>query len=232
MSDSTKAGSTTVAAQAPNNIDARWETSAAWQQAEMSNKKLSDEVGNNANVAQAAARQAAAEAQQIEPQVVSAINQLEAQRELSGTTTQAANQGKLDVEAAKGVASNTAAIAVEQAKNLANGAYATAQSLFDSQAQEGSTTRNLASTVQSTAQSALQTGKEYLVSAQTAAQPHIEQAKTYVAGSLHTPGADGTAAGQPASVPASTAPLESGPHIVGTPYPATTGTQTTKVGEL
>lgn len=134
------------------SIDARWETSAAWQQAEMSNKKLSDEVGNNANVAQAAARQAAAEAQvrlfnacmhscgivctdyihlhslqQIEPQVVSAINQLEAQRELSGTTTQAANQGKLDVEAAKGVASNTAAIAVEQAKNLANGAYATAQ---------------------------------------------------------------------------------------------------------
>ena len=65
--------------------------------------------------------------QQIEPQVVSAVNQLEAQRELSGSTTQAANQGKFDVEAAKGVASNTAATAVEQAKNLANSAYATAQ---------------------------------------------------------------------------------------------------------
>ena len=65
--------------------------------------------------------------QHIEPQVVSAVNQLEAQRELSGSTSQAANQGKFDVEAAKGVASNTAATAVEQAKNLANSAYATAQ---------------------------------------------------------------------------------------------------------
>ena len=187
--------------------------------------------------------------QQIEPQVVSAVNQLEAQRELSTSTTQAANQGKFDVEAAKGVASSTAATAVEQAKNLANSAYATAQvcciaiahthtqltrssqSLFNSQAQEGSTTQNLASTVQSTAQTALQTGKEYLASAQTAAQPHIEKAKTYVAGSTQS-GADGTATGQPDSVPASTAPLESGPHVVGSPYPATGGAQTTKVGEL
>ena len=45
------------------STDARWETSAAWQQAEMSTKELSDEVGKNASVAQAAARQAAAEAQ-------------------------------------------------------------------------------------------------------------------------------------------------------------------------
>ncbi|KZT75014.1 hypothetical protein DAEQUDRAFT_807286 [Daedalea quercina L-15889] len=229
MSNSTKAGSTNVGAQAPNNTDARWETSAAWQQAEMSTKELSDEVGKNASQAQTAARQAAAEAQQIEPQVVSAVNELEAQRSLSESTTQAVNQGKFDVEAAKGMASSTAATAVEQAKNLANSAYATAQSLFNSQAQEGSTTQNLSSTVQSTAQSALQTGKEYLASAQTAAQPHIEKAKTYVTGAADSSGA---ATAQPDSVPASTAPLESGPHVVGNPYPATNGIQSTKVGEL
>lgn len=178
------------------------------------------------------------------------MNELEAQRQLSGSTTQAANQGKLDIEAAKGVASNAAAVSVEQAKNLASSAYTTAQvchlcryaymmilsplaaqSLYDRQAQEGSATRNLASIVQSTAQSALQTGKEYLASAQTAAQPHIEQAKTYVTGSVQA-GADGTAVGKPDNVPASTAPLESGPHIIGSPYPATVGVQTTKAGEL
>ncbi|KAI0727801.1 hypothetical protein C8Q72DRAFT_795635 [Fomitopsis betulina] len=211
--------------------ESRWETSAAWQQAEMTSKKLSDEVGKNANATQVAAQQAAAEAQQIKPQIVSAVNELEAQRQLSGSTTQAANQGKLDLEAAQGIASNTAAVAVEQAKNLASSAYATAQSLYDSQAQEGSATRTLASTVQSTAQSALQTGKDYLASAQTAAQPHIEQAKTYVAGSVQT-GANGTATGKPGSVPTSTAPLESGPHVVGDPYPVTVGVQTTKIGEF
>ena len=78
--------------------------------------------------------------------------------------------------------------------------------------------------MQSTAQTALQTGKEYLASAQTAAQPHIENAKAYVAGS--------TQGSQPDKVPASTAPLESGPHVVSNPYPATSGAQTTKVGEL
>ncbi|KAH9937296.1 uncharacterized protein B0H18DRAFT_969977 [Fomitopsis serialis] len=211
------------------STDAHWETSAAWQQAEMSTKELSDEVGKNAGQVQTAARQAASEAQQIEPQVISAVNELEAQRSLSEATTQAANQGQFDVQAAKNMAGTTAATAVEQAKNLANGAYATAQSLFNSQAQEGSTTRNLSSTVQSTAQTAFETGKDYLASAQTAAQPHIEQAKTYVAG---TTGTSGSATGKPDGVPSSTAPLESGPHVVGNPYPATSGAQTTKVGEL
>lgn len=65
--------------------------------------------------------------QQIKPQIVSAVNELEAQRQASSSATQAANQGKLDIEAAKGVAVNTAAVAVEQAKNLASSAYATAQ---------------------------------------------------------------------------------------------------------
>ncbi|KAH9836927.1 uncharacterized protein C8Q71DRAFT_577911 [Rhodofomes roseus] len=229
MSNSTKAGSTTVGAQAPNNTDSRWETSAAWQQAEMSTKELSDEVNKNASQAQTAAQQAASEARVIEPQVISAVNELEAQRALSEATTQATEQGKFDVEAARNTAGATATTAVEQAKNIANSAYATAQALYNSQAQEGSTTQNLSSTVQSTAQTALQTGKEYLASAQTAAQPHIEKAKTYVAGST---GTSGPATGKPDGVPASTAPLESGPHVVGNPYPATSGAQTTKVGEL
>ena len=86
-------------------------------------------------------------------------------------------------------------------------------------------------------QSAIQTGKEYLASAQAAAQPYIEtaagtaqatleKAKGAVAGTTQT---GSSVSGKPSEVPASTANLESGPHVVDTPYPPN---QTNKVAEL
>jgi len=200
--------------------DARYGTTAAWAQAEASTAKLSKEVGQNAAQMQNAAHEAASEAQENEPQAVYAVNQLEAGR----ATDQAAAQGKLDVESAKAAAAN----AVDQARSMANSAYQTAQSLFNGQMQEGSTTDQLSSTVQSTASSAFQTGKEYLASAQTIVQPHIEKAKNMVSDATFST----TASGKPDEVAATTAPLESGNQIVGNPYPATTTGQSTKVGEV
>ncbi|CCM04435.1 uncharacterized protein FIBRA_06615 [Fibroporia radiculosa] len=219
--------STRVDSPAPPTVpagqsDARFDTSVAWAQAEASTNKLSREIGQNAAQIQAAAGQAADEAQRHEPQVISAVNQLEAGRAVSEKTTQATSQGMFDVENAKA----TAASAVEQAKNMANNAYQSAQSLFNNpQSSDTSTMGNVSSTVQSTASSAFQTGKEYLASAQSAVQPHIEKAKDMMAGS---PGSTQ----QPSAPAASTAPLESGNQVVENPYPATTTGQTTRVGEI
>ncbi len=61
-----------------------------------------------------------------------------------------------------------------------------------------------------------------------AAQPHIEKAKGIVTG---TTTSGSSVSVKPSEVPSKTAPLESGPNMVGTPYPATVNSQTTKVGE-
>ncbi|KAF9814196.1 hypothetical protein IEO21_05265 [Rhodonia placenta] len=207
--------------------DARFETSAAWAAAEASTNTLSNEVNRNASQLQTAAGQAASEAQQTEPQVVSAVNELEAGRAVNQQMDQATTQGMFDVESAKATASS----AVEQARSMANSAYQTAQSLFNgSQTSDNTTAGNVSSTVQSTASSALQTGKEYLASAQTVAQPHIDKAKTMLSGTATWN--DSAASSRPSEVPASTAPFESGSQVVGNPYPATTTGQNTKVGEV
>lgn len=176
---------------------------------------------------------------------MSAVNELEAGRAVNQQMDQATTQGMFDVESAKATASS----AVEQARSMANSAYQTAQvcaslsnaatllslrfvqSLFNgSQTSDNTTAGNVSSTVQSTASSALQTGKEYLASAQTVAQPHIDKAKTMLSGTATWN--DSAASSRPSEVPASTAPFESGSQVVGNPYPATTTGQNTKVGEV
>ncbi|PCH33986.1 hypothetical protein WOLCODRAFT_148048 [Wolfiporia cocos MD-104 SS10] len=220
-------------AQAPaGQSDARFGTSAAWAQAEASTHKLSNEVAQNAATLQSAAAHAASEAQEHEPQVVSAVNQLEAGRALEQKTNEAVAQGMFDVQSAKNTAASTAASAVQQAKNMANSAYQTAQSLFNgsaAQSTDASSTNDpfandFTSKVQSTASSAYQTGKEYLASAQTAVQPQVDKAKDFIGGS--------NIPSQPNATPASTAPLESGQHTVSSPYPATTTGQSVRVGEV
>ena len=69
------------------------------------------------------------------------------------------------------------------------------------------------------ASSALSTGQEYLSSAAAAVQPHVEKARTMVAGSM----------GGPRQTASQTAPLESGPHVVDNPYPET---KPSHVGEI
>ncbi|KAI0778355.1 hypothetical protein BD413DRAFT_667673 [Trametes elegans] len=227
------------------NSDARYATSAALAETEASNTKLSQEVQQNANQLHNVASDAAATAQIKEPEAVSAVNQLE--EGLSHKTDAAASQGAADVESAKATATSY----VEQAKNLASSALATATAYVSGSQPAGTTQQANGTGVTSTVQSAVETGKQYLASAQeaakpyvqsatatakpyvesatAAAQPHIEKAKSVVTG---TTASSTTATGKPAEPPSTTAPLESGPHVVGNPYPATTNGQTTKVAEV
>ncbi|KAJ3481717.1 hypothetical protein NLI96_g7473 [Meripilus lineatus] len=92
--------------------DARFETSAAWAEAEASNVKLADQVEKNAEKMHHAARDAAATAQRRSS--VSAVDQLE--QNLSAKTSQATAEGEANVQGY-----------VAQAKNLASSALATAQ---------------------------------------------------------------------------------------------------------
>ncbi|KAH9948235.1 hypothetical protein B0H21DRAFT_735156 [Amylocystis lapponica] len=213
------AGNINAAAAAPHQSDARFETTAAWAQTEASTVGLTNQIGRNANQLQTAAEEAATQAQFKEP--VPAVSQLEAG--LSAKTNNAASEGRGDFESAKAVGAGY----FEQAKNLASGAIGTAQAYLPSAQSTGTQTGSnsseggLVSSLQSTAASALGTGKEYLASAQTAAQPHIDRARNAISGST-----------RPGEVRASTASLESGPHVVGSPYPETTTGQSTKVGEL
>ncbi|EIW64300.1 uncharacterized protein TRAVEDRAFT_55262 [Trametes versicolor FP-101664 SS1] len=231
--------------------DARFATNAALAETEATTVNLSKEVQSNANQLHNAAFDAATSAQIKEPLSGSAVNQLE--EGLAHKTDAAASQGAVDVEAAKATATGY----VEQAKNLASGAFATAQSYVPST----TTTSNAASGVSSTVQSAVATGQQYLASAQEAAKPYVASAiataKPYVDSAAATakpyvdqasaaaqphiekaksvlPGVSSTepAATKPPAPSATTAPLESGPHVVGGPYPATTTGQSTKVAEL
>ncbi|KAI0361434.1 hypothetical protein OH77DRAFT_1469043 [Trametes cingulata] len=223
--------------------DARYNTTAALAETEASTATLSQEVQQNANQLHSAATDAATTAQVKEPEAISAVNKLE--EDLSHKTNDAAAQGAADVQSAKATATSY----VEQAKNLASSAIATAQSYVSGAPKEGTQTTTTTGGVTSTVHSAVETGKQYLASAQEAAKPYVESAaataKPYVesaaaaaqphiekAKSVVTGATTGTTTSQPAQPPASTAPLESGPHVVGNPYPATTNGQSTKVAEV
>jgi hypothetical protein len=76
--------------------------------------------------------------------------------------------------------------------------------------------------------------KEYLTAAQETVQPHIESAKGVAQGYLGTAGTQGVEVQGKSPVPskdipATSAPLESGPHSVDTPYPSTTAA--TNIGQ-
>ncbi|KAL4241830.1 hypothetical protein ABKN59_000730 [Abortiporus biennis] len=225
--------------------DARFETSAAWAEAEAPNKSIADEVEHNAEVLHNAAEDAATKAQFKSP--AAAVDQLE--RGMSNTTNAAAAEGKSNVQGY-----------VQQVKDLANSAIATAQSYLPSsgsttgistaRATDGpSTTSNVGQTVAETATAAFATGKQYATAASNAAAPvaqsavgaglsAMETAKNtaapYVQSAVNA--VSGTNTGKPTTetpaVAQTTAPLESGPHIVNSPYPATTTGQSTKVGEV
>jgi len=151
-------GNVTVGAQAPHDSDARFETSAAWATAEASSAEIAQEVDQNASQLQNAAQDAAQHAPYKEPAAVAAVDQLEAG--LSNKTNAAASQGQADVGGY-----------VEQAKNLANSAYQTAQQyLPDSE------------TTSQTVQSAIGAGKEYVATAQSYVQPQLEKARGAVSG--------------------------------------------------
>ncbi|KAI8981394.1 hypothetical protein BD414DRAFT_99757 [Trametes punicea] len=200
--------------------DARYATSAAMTETEASNTNLSKEVQQNANQLHNAATDAATVAQVKEPEAISAVNQLE--EGLSHKTNVAASQGAVDVQSAKATASSY----VEQAKNLASSAIATAQSTVETGKQYLASAQEAAKPY---VESAAATAKPYVESAAAAAQPHIEKAKSVVTGAVNS---GSSTTGRPSQPPASTAPLESGPNVVGGPYPATTNGQSTKVAEV
>lgn len=151
-------------------------------------------------------------------------------------------QGQADVETAKVQGQSY----LDQAKSLAGSALATAQSYLPNSnpvthppTGSSTTSTDTLAQIQAGAATALATGKEYLDSAQTAAQPHIERAveaaqphinRVSEAASNYMNNVGGetdTSSSVPPKIPATSAPLESGPHTVETPYPSTT----TKVGE-
>ncbi|RDX51046.1 hypothetical protein OH76DRAFT_1401813 [Lentinus brumalis] len=223
------------------NSDARYATTAALAETEASTNTLSSQVQQNASQLHKVATDAAQTAEIKEPHAASAVDKLE--EDLSQKTNAAASEGAADVGAAKATATGY----VEQAKNLASTAIATAQSYIPSTTQTSQTGTTQANStgggIGATVQSAIATGKEYLASAQAtakpyvesaaaAAQPHLEKAKGAVLGSTPSTTSGSSVSGKPSEVPASSAPLESGPNVVGNPYPATVSGQTTKVGEL
>ncbi|KAJ3750726.1 hypothetical protein DFH05DRAFT_1410441 [Lentinula detonsa] len=225
----------------PTGADAaRSETTAAQAQAEAPTSEASRAVEYNAEQLQGAAQHAALAAKSLGKEFTgeppSAADQLQAK------TNSAVAQGKADVDAAKVEGQSY----LEQAKNLAGSAISSAQSYLPNSnpathpSTGGSTAiTDTLSQIQAGATTVLATGKEYLASAQNTAQPHIDRAlevaqphinKVSEAASNYINNVDGetdTSTSVPPRIPATSAPLESGPHVVSTPYPSTT----TKVGE-
>ncbi|THV07551.1 hypothetical protein K435DRAFT_788459 [Dendrothele bispora CBS 962.96] len=231
----------------PTGADAvKFETTAAAAQIEAPNAAASRAVEKNAEIAQDAANTAAAAAKSFgkeftgEPPSTTEKLQTQAQE----ITNTAVSEGKQDVEVAKA----TSAGYVDQAKAMASVAVTTAQNYISSATgatsdttQSRSTTTatgsgpGVVSQLQSGANVALETTKGYLATAQQTVQPHIEKgvnvASNYI-GSLQQQANPNTGTGaKDSDIPATSAPLESGPHTVGTPYPSTTTTAGTNVGQ-
>ncbi|KAJ4485847.1 hypothetical protein J3R30DRAFT_3281511, partial [Lentinula aciculospora] len=208
---------------------ARAEITAAQAQAEAPTNAAARAVEHNAKQVQEVAESAALAAKarkDFTGEPPSAADQLQAK------TNSAVAQGQVDVDAAKAQGQSY----LEQAKSIAGSALASAQQYLPNSTIHPSTG---GSTIQSGAAAAVATGSEYLSSAQSAAQPHIERAveaaqphinKVSEAASNYMNNVSGETDRSNsvlAMIPATSAPLESGPHTVGTPYPSTT----TKTGE-
>ncbi|KAF8167657.1 hypothetical protein B0H34DRAFT_646298 [Crassisporium funariophilum] len=223
---------------------AAFETTAAEARLEAPNARIAHQVEVNAENERTAAQQAASVAK-FRGESTTATDRL--QEGVRGTTNAAAAEGKHDVDQAKAVGAGY----VDQAKALAASAIETAQVSVGGKPADSSTTTR--STGFGTTTGSTQPGQGYLASAQNTAsnayttvaetaKPAIEKAKevvqSYVAsGTAGTQGAQltgGHGAAPPASstgIPAATtAPLESGPHTINTPYPAVTGKMGTNVG--
>ncbi|KAL1951523.1 hypothetical protein VTO73DRAFT_672 [Trametes versicolor] len=215
--------------------DARFATNAALAETEATTVNLSKEVQSNANQLHNAAFDAATSAQIKEPLSGSAVNQLE--EGLAHKTDAAASQGAVDVEAAKATATGYSYVpSTTTTSNAASGVSSTVQSAvatgqqYLASAQEAAKpyVASAIATAKPYVDSAAATAKPYVDQASAAAQPHIEKAKSVLPGVSSTE----PAATKPPAPSATTAPLESGPHVVGGPYPATTTGQSTKIAEL
>ncbi|KAG5634180.1 hypothetical protein DXG03_006069, partial [Asterophora parasitica] len=102
----------------------------------------------------------------------------------------------------------------------------------------GSTVGNGATTAVDTSKqylaSAHETAKPHIAAAHEAVKPHIEHLKGNAQGVFGTAGTQGAPIQPPASstgIPATSAPLESGPHTTDTPYPSKTETKGTQIGQ-
>jgi len=222
--------------------DARFETSAAWAEAEASNAKLATQVEQNAHQLHNAAEDAATKAQYKSP--TTAVDNLE--HGLSEKTDEAVAEGQGNVQGY-----------VAQAKNLANSAITTAQSYLPSAGgtTTGNSTGNTAASLQSTTGAALQTTTEYLIqaknaaapvanqaldaglaaveTARTTAAPYVQSAAEAVSRAVQGTGSSTDTTSHSSGLAQKSAPLEAGSHVVESPYTATTlNGQNPKVGEV
>jgi len=92
------------------------------------------------------------------------------------------------------------------------------------------TTKEYLNAAQETMKPHIETTKEYLTAAQRTVQPHVDSAKGAAQGYLGTAGVPGNSPVPSKDIPATSAPLESGPHSVNTPYPSTMAA--TNIGQI
>ncbi|KAJ7751306.1 hypothetical protein DFH07DRAFT_533084 [Mycena maculata] len=169
-----------------------FQTSAAEAQAHAPTSTIAREVEANANEVANAAQDAAAAAQTKGTALTGQSPLDRLHNDASVKTSQAVDQGKANVNAAKA----TGASYIEQAKTIATNAASTvtqtAQSYLPPPSGENGqhTTGDMVAGLQNAGSAALATTKEYLAAAQTTAQPHLEKARdvaaTYMPGSATT----------------------------------------------
>ncbi|KAF9015622.1 hypothetical protein BDQ17DRAFT_1341382, partial [Cyathus striatus] len=211
MSDSSSNSNTIFNVPEPQGIErVKFETTAAEAQANAPTSQVAREIENNADRTKGAVGQAATVAKTLGPQLTgeptTAVDQFG--RNASETTNAAVNEGKHDVEAAKAAGAGY----IEQAKSMASSAISTAQNYLPA-AVGGKPAEN--SSDPQSGSSILSSTAAYLSSA----------SQTVKENSLGTAGTQGLPTKAPASstgIPATSAPLESGPHTTTTPYPSTT----------
>ncbi|TFY83543.1 hypothetical protein EWM64_g455 [Hericium alpestre] len=247
--DAAKAAASIAKSEGPHTAaePAKLTTTAANAESNAPNNSAAQQVHATAEYTKGVAQHAASTAHTMGPRVTGktsdAFIQLEAQA--SQVTDAAVAEGQRNAQSATEAGANY----LEQAKSLASSAIATAQSYLPTSVtgqnaspatstQKGgpSIQEHASSTLQSAQQAAQQyasSAQQYASSAQQAAQPHIETARASLQSGFeqakesaqeYLGSATGKAHGPSGGIPPTSAPLESGPHIIGTPYPPTTTT--------
>ena len=147
---------------------------------------------------------------------------------LGGQPTDPLQQQPGIVDTVKGAA----VLAVETGKSYAASAQAAVQPHIDAAVETVQPhVERVQAVVQPKVEAAAAAAQPHIDRVAAAAQPHIDKATGYAQGAL-APSKD-TAPASSTGIPATSAPLESGPHTVGTTYPSTTTTTGAgvKVGE-
>ncbi|TFY72789.1 hypothetical protein EVG20_g203 [Dentipellis fragilis] len=214
----------------PASLPADKTTTASNAESQAPNAAIAEKIHQTAQHVQGVAEHAASTAHTKGPGVTGNTSDAFVQLGTKAAETRdaAVAEGHKSVDSATA----TGAHYLEQAMNLAGSAMATAQSYLpngvpstSANASPATSTRGSASSAKATALSTLETAQQYLSSAQQAAQPYISGAQQ--AAQPHVDAAKSTlqsylpGSQKPNDVASSTAPLESGPHTVGTPYPPT-----------